>query len=165
MLNPNAHFKTIESLQPVVQVINEAAAALDDPTRTVIDSSIQDLLTGSIHATSAAAGSIPAAVAAAPTLAAAGGLTATGLALGALALAGPAIALAGAGLGALAVVNEKQLRDEKVRLYNAAGNRRRDLSRLLQAEDTLTLERRDYLHSLDTLLAQAMTALREDLEL
>lgn len=168
MLNPNAHFKTMESLQPVVQVINETAAAVNDPERTAIDSSIQDLLTGSLHATSAAAGSIPAAAgaaaAAAPTLAAAGGLTATGLALGALALAGPAIALAGAGIGALALVNEKQLREEKIRLYNTAGNRRRDLARLLQAEDTLTLERRDYLRSLDTLLRQAMEKLREDLQ-
>lgn len=164
MLNPNAHFKTTDSLQPIAQIINEAAAAVNDPERTVIDSSIQDLLTGSFHATTAAAGSIPTAVAAAPTLAAAGGLTATGLALGALALAGPAIALAGVGVGALALANEKQLRDEKVKLYNAAGNRRRDLAQLLRAEDTMTLERRDYLHSLDTLLKQAMDALREDLE-
>lgn len=162
MLNPNAHFKTVESLQPVVQLINEAAAAVNDPNRTVIDSSIQNLLTGSVHATSAVAGSIP--VAAAPALATAGGLTTTGLALGALALAGPAIALAGAGIGALALANEKQLRDEKTRLYNAAGNRRRDLASLLQAGDTLTLERRDYLNSLDALLQQAMTALREDLQ-
>ena len=45
------NFKSIESLQPIVNVVNEkAGAAVNDKSRTIIDSPISDVLSGALGA-------------------------------------------------------------------------------------------------------------------
>jgi hypothetical protein len=43
-------FQSIESMQPVVNVINEAAEALNDPHRTISESTIPEVLAGALGA-------------------------------------------------------------------------------------------------------------------
>ena len=43
-------FQSVESLQQVVNVINEAAAALNDKTRTIRESPITEVLAGALGA-------------------------------------------------------------------------------------------------------------------
>lgn len=43
-------FQSVESLQQVVNVINEAAAALNDKTRTIRESPIPEVLAGALGA-------------------------------------------------------------------------------------------------------------------
>ena len=45
------NFQSMEALQPVVNVVNEAAAALSDPNRTIRESAIPEVLTGAVGAT------------------------------------------------------------------------------------------------------------------
>ena len=46
----NMNFQSIDSLQPVVNVVNEAAYALNDTKRTIRESSIPEVLAGAIGA-------------------------------------------------------------------------------------------------------------------
>ena len=41
-------FQSVEALQQVVNVVNEAAAALDDPKRTIRESAIPEVLAGAL---------------------------------------------------------------------------------------------------------------------
>ncbi len=43
-------FQSVEALQQVVNVVNEAAAALDDPKRTIRESAIPEVLAGTVGA-------------------------------------------------------------------------------------------------------------------
>ena len=43
-------FQSVEALQQVVNVVNEAAAALDDPKRTIRESAIPEVLAGAFGA-------------------------------------------------------------------------------------------------------------------
>ena len=43
-------YKNIESLQPIVNVVNEAASAINDKTRTIKESAIPEVLTGALGA-------------------------------------------------------------------------------------------------------------------
>lgn len=44
----NMKFQSVEALQQVVNVVNEAAAALDDPKRTIRESAIPEVLAGAV---------------------------------------------------------------------------------------------------------------------
>ena len=44
------NFQNVESLQQVVNVVNEAAYALDDKTRTIRESAIPEVLAGALGA-------------------------------------------------------------------------------------------------------------------
>lgn len=46
----NMIFKNLDSLQPIVNVVNEAKAALNDKTRTIKESSIPEVLAGALGA-------------------------------------------------------------------------------------------------------------------
>ena len=43
-------FQNIESLQQVVNIVNEASAAVNDKTRTIRESAIPEVLTGALGA-------------------------------------------------------------------------------------------------------------------
>ena len=43
-------FQNVESLQQVVNVVNEASAALNDPKRTIRESAIPEVLAGALGA-------------------------------------------------------------------------------------------------------------------
>ena len=43
-------YQNIESLQPIVNVVNDAAVALDDKTRTIKESAIPEVVAGALGA-------------------------------------------------------------------------------------------------------------------
>ena len=46
----NMIFQSVDALQPVVNVVNEAAAALDDKKRTIKESAIPEVIAGALGA-------------------------------------------------------------------------------------------------------------------
>ena len=53
-------FQSVESLQQVVNVVNEAAAAVNDKSRTIRESAIPEVLTGALGAGMGGVGSFAA---------------------------------------------------------------------------------------------------------
>ena len=54
------NFQNLESLQPVVEVVNEAAIALNDVSRTIRNSAMPEVLAGALGGGLGAAGSFAA---------------------------------------------------------------------------------------------------------
>ena len=123
----NMNFQSIDSLQTVVNVVNDAALALNDKTRTVKESAISEVLTGAIGAglggtTSFVAlyglGTVGLSAAGITSgLAAAGALVGGGMVAGIFVLAAPVAVLAAGGVGITSHLKTKQLKQEKERLY------------------------------------------------
>lgn len=122
-------FKNIESLQPVVNVVNEASEAINDRSRTIKESAIPEVLCGAVGAGIGGIGSFAAlsglgvtglsAAGITSGLATAGGVVGGGMVAGVFVLAAPVAVLAAGGVGAASYLKNKQLRQEKERLYNA----------------------------------------------
>lgn len=127
-------FKSVESLQSVVDIVNESACALHDKTRTIHESAIPEVLIGALGAGIGGVGSFVAlyGLGTVGLSAAAGGMVA-----GIFVLAAPVAVLAGAGVGVATALKNKQLKKEKERL--------------------------DYLQSLNILLQHAIKDLKVDL--
>ncbi|MBQ6004272.1 MAG: hypothetical protein IJT63_03635 [Lachnospiraceae bacterium] len=165
-------FQTVESLQPVVNVINEASAALNDKTRTIRESSIPDVLGAALGAGLGGIGSFAAlyglgvvglsAAGITSGLAAAGGLIGGGMVAGVFVLAAPIAGLAVAGTMIAKNIKAKQLRQEKERLYKEAILRHQGIIQALQAEINASKERMDLLQGLNILLQQAIIDLKKD---
>ena len=166
-------FKSGDSLQQVVNVVNEAAAALEDKTRTIKESSIPEVLAGALGAGVGGVASFAALYALGTAglsaagitsgLAAAGAVVGGGMVAGVFVLAAPVAALS---VGAYAVANSvkmKQLREEKERLYKEALAKHEGIIRALKEENDATQERLDYLESLNVLLEKAIEDLSKDL--
>ena len=102
-------FKSGDSLQPVVNVVNEAAFALSDKERTIKQSAIPEVLAGAAGAGVGGVGAFAALYALGTTglsaagitsgLATAGGLVGGGMVAGVFVLAAPVAVLAAAGVG------------------------------------------------------------------
>lgn len=170
------NFKSVESLQTVVNVVNEAGAAIKDTSRTIANSAIPDVLAGALGAglggmISFAAlyglGSVVGLSAAGITsgLATAGAIVGGGMTAGIFVLAAPVAGLAVAGVGAVAMIKRKQLRQEKERLLFAAVEKHHAIVIALKDEVDATKERTDYLNGLNILLRQAIKDLKADLAL
>lgn len=167
------NFQSIEALQPVVNVVNEAAAALDDKARTTRESAIPEVLGGALGATAGGIASFAAlyglgtvglsAAGMTSALATAGAIVGGGMAAGVFVLAAPVAIGAGVGVGLAAKLRADQLRQEKERLYEEALKKHQAIIRALMEEVDATKERIDYLQSLNILLAKAIEELREDL--
>lgn len=177
--NEDMIFKDIKSLQPVVDVINEASITLGDPTRTIKDSPLIDVLSNALGAgggagvsflalyglgiTGLSAAGITTALATAGSIVG-GGMAAGVLVLGALPVAG--VALTG---GVIAKnIKRKQLREVKKDLYNEAEDRLKKIEEeLAKAEsDTETSEDRfNLLKSLKITLGKILVDLQHDLML
>ena len=71
--------------------------------------------------------------------------------------------LAAGGVGVAAHLKNKQLRQEKERLYKEALVKHQAIIDALKEEADATKERMDYLQSLNILLQQAIKDLRKDL--
>lgn len=166
-------FQSVDALQQVVNVLNEAAAAVNDKTRTIRESAIPEVLTGALGAGIGGIGSFAAlyglgtvglsAAGITSGLAAAGSLVGGGMVAGIFVLAAPAVALAAGGVGVAAHMKNKQLQQEKERLYKEALVKHDAIIEALKKEANANKERMDYLQSLNILLQQAIKDLKKDL--
>lgn len=94
-------------------------------------------------------------------LAAAGGIVGGGMVAGVFVLAAPVAVLGGVGVAAH--LKNKQLRQEKERLYKEALSKHDAIIKALKEEADADKERMDYLQSLNILLQRAITDLQKDL--
>lgn len=167
-------FQSVEALQQVVNVVNEAAAAVSDKSRTIRESAIPEVLMGALGAgiggiVSFAAlyglGSVVGLSAAGITsgLAAAGSIVGGGMVAGVFVLAAPVAVLAAGGVGLASHLKNKQLRQEKERLYKEALAKHQVIIKALKDEAEADKERLDYLQSLNILLSRAIDDLKADL--
>lgn len=166
-------FQSVDSLQQIVNVVNEAAAAVNDSKRTIKESAIPEVLAGALGAGIGGVGSFAAlyglgvvglsAAEITSGLAAAGAVVGGGMVAGIFVLAAPIAALAAGGVGVAAHLKNKQLRQEKERLYKEVLARHEAIIKALKDEADATQERLDYLQSLNILLQQAVKDLGHDL--
>lgn len=173
VLNKKSNFQSMDSLGPIVNVINEASAALSDKTRTIKNSAIPEVLAGALGAGLGGAASFAAlygfgtvglsAVGITSGLATAGGVIGGGMVAGVFTLAAPAVVLAGAGIMVTGAIRRKQLRQEKERLLQLAIEKYHAIVEALKNEVNATQERIDCLTGLNYLLRQAIKDLRSDL--
>ncbi len=167
------NFQSVESLQSVVNVVNEAAAALNDKRRTIRESAIPEVLAGALGAGIGGVGSFAAlyglgvvglsASGITAGLATAGAIVGGGMVAGIFVLAAPVAGLAAAGVGVASHLKNKQLRQEKERLYKEALKKHDAIIKAMKAEADADKERMEYLQSLNILLQQAIKDLRHDL--
>lgn len=167
------NFQSVEALQQVVNVVNEAAYALNDKSRTMKESAIPEVLAGALGAGIGGVGSFAAlyglgtvglsAAGITSGLATAGALVGGGMVAGVFVLAAPVAALAGVGVGVASALKNKQLRQEKERLYQAALQKHEAIIKAMKDEADASKERMDYLQSLNILLQQAIKDLQKDL--
>lgn len=166
-------FQSVESLQQVVNVVNEAAAAVNDKSRTIRESAIPEVLTGALGAGMGGVGSFAAlyglgtvglsAPGITSGLAAAGSIVGGGMVAGVFVLAAPVAVLAAGGVGLASHLKNKQLRQEKERLYKEALKKHEAIIQALKSEANADKERYDYLMSLNTLLRRVIKDLKKDL--
>lgn len=167
-------FQSVEALQQVVNVVNEAAAAVSDKSRTIRESAIPEVLMGALGAGIGGVGSFAAlyglgsvvglsAAGITSGLAAAGSLVGGGMVAGVFVLAAPVAILAAGGVGLASHLKNKQLRQEKERLYKEALAKHQAIIKALKDEAEADKERLDYLQSLNILLARAIDDLKTDL--
>ena len=84
---------------------------------------------------------------------------------GVFVLAAPMVGLAAAGVGIASHLKNKQLREEKERLYIEVLRKHEAIIRAMKEEADADKERLDYLQSLNILLTQAIKDLKADLGL
>lgn len=165
-------FQSVEALQQVVNVVNEAAAALDDPKRTIRESAIPEVLAGAFGAGIGGAASFAALYGLGTVGLSAAGITSGlatagavvgGMVAGVFVLAAPVALLAAGGVGLTAHLKSKQLRQEKERLYQEVLKKHQAIIKAQRAELNASKERQKYLESLNILLSQAIRDLKHDL--
>jgi CHASE2 domain-containing sensor protein len=176
----NMKFQSVDSLQQVVNVVNEAAAALNDKRRTIRESAIPEVLAGALGAGLGAIGSFAAlyglgtvglsAAGIMSGLATAGGGVSVVLGgavsasvAGVFVLAAPVAILAASGVGIASYLKHKQLKQEKERLYQEALKKQNAIIKALKDEKDTDKDRINYLKSLNILLQQALKDLKADL--
>ena len=166
------NFQNVESLQSVVNVVNEAAVALKDSNRTIKESAIPEVLAGALGAGIGGVGSFAAlyglgvvglsAAGITSGLATAGAIIGGGMVAGVFVLAAPIAVLAAGGVGVASHLRNKQLRQEKERLYKEVLARHEAIIQALKDEADAEKKRLDYLQSLNILLQQAIKDLQHD---
>ena len=167
-------FKSLDALEPVQKVIAEVDAALNDKSRTILTSSIPEVLAGALGmgvggAASFAAlylgGSVVGLSAAGITsgLAAAGALVGGGMAAGIAVLAAPVAILGAAGVGIASHKKNKKLQEAKKLCYKEAVAKQTAIIKALKEEAYADKQRIDYLNSLNIMLQSAIEDLKYDL--
>lgn len=167
------NFETLESLQLVVNVVNDAEAALHDRKRTRKESAIPEVVAGALGAGVGGVGSFVAlyglgtvglsAAGITSGLATAGGIVGGGMVAGVFVLAAPIAVAAGGGVALAAHLKQKQLCQEKERLYKVALEKHQAVIQALKDEADAGRERLEYLQSLNILLQKAVEDLSKDL--
>ena len=166
-------FTSLESLQPVVNVVNDAAMALDDKDRTIKESTIPEVVAGALGAGVGGVGSFMAlyglgtvglsAAGITSGLATAGAVVGGGMVAGVFVLAAPVAIAAGTGVAVASHLKNKQLGQEKERLYKEALAKHQAIIKALKEESDASVERLKYLRSLNVLLERAVNDLKSDL--
>ena len=173
-------FQTVESLQLVVNVINESAIAISDVTRTIRESNIPDVLLGALGASTGAAISftllyglgtvgLSGAGIMSGLATAGGGLSVlvggavSASVAGIFVLALPIAGLAAGGVMVSANLRNKQLYQELFRLQKETLKMQINIENALKLEVNANEERIEYLTSLNILLKQAIKDLNKDL--
>lgn len=167
------NFTSLESLQPVVNVVNDAAMALDDKDRTIKESAIPEVVAGALGAGVGGVGSFMAlyglgtvglsAAGITSGLATAGAVVGGGMVAGVFVLAAPVAIAAGTGVAVASRLKDKQLGQEKERLYKEALAKHQAIIKALKEESDASAERLEYLRSLNILLERAVNDLKSDL--
>ena len=98
-------------------------------------------------------------------LAAAGSVVGGGMVAGVFVLAAPVAIAAGAGVAYASSLKNKQLAQEKERLYKEALAKHQAIIKALKDESDASAERLEYLQSLNILLERAVNDLKSDLAL
>ncbi len=166
-------FRSADVLQQVANVINEAATALNDTTKTIKESAIYEVLAGALGAGIGGVGSFSllyglgtvglSAAGITSGLAVAGNIVGGAMVAGIFVLAAPVAVLAAGGVGIASRVKKKKLKQEKERLYQEALRKHDAIIKALNEEMDAEKERLDYLQSLNILLQQAIEDLKFDL--
>lgn len=170
------NFPNMDSLQPVVNIINEASITLGDPTRTIKDSPLVEVFAAALGSGSGAGVSFMAlyglgtvglsAAGITSALAAAGSIVGGGMAVGVLVLAAPVAGLAGVGVAVAKQIKKKQLRQEKKRLYAEAKKKYPlilEANKNIQLDENASQERKDILKGLEIMLKKVIDELEADL--
>ena len=163
-------FPSVESLQQVVNVLNECAAALNDKTRTIRESSISEVLGGVVGAGFGGAVSFTALYGLGIVGFSAAGITSGLAAAGAIVagvfdLAAPVAIGAGTCVAVVSRIKNKQLLQEKERIYVIALEKSNEILNAMENETEASEERKEYLKSLHILLDHAIEDLGKDLGL
>lgn len=166
-------FQSVDSLQQVVNIVNEAAEAVNDSRRTIRESAIPEVLFGALGAGMGGMVSFAAlygfgtaglsAAGITSGLAATGSIVGGGMAAGIFVLAAPVAILSASCVGIASHLKDKQLHQEKERLYKEALVHHNAIIKALKDEADADKERLDYLQSLNILLQQAIKDLSCDL--
>ena len=96
-------------------------------------------------------------------LATIGSVVGGGMVAGVFVMAAPVVVLAGSGILLASNLKNKQLKQEKERLYKEALQKHEAIIQALKTEVDADKERLDYLQSLNILLTQAIKDLKNDL--
>ena len=168
------NFQSIESLQSVQRVIDDADLALHDHSRTIKDSPLSESLAGALgigvgggigFAALYFGGSVVGLSAAGITsgLAAAGAVVGGGMAAGVAVLAAPAVILGVGGFAIVSHIKNTKLKEAKELIYKNAVAKQNAIIRALREERDADKERLDYLNSLNIMLQSAIRDLQHDL--
>ena len=167
------YFKDIESMQPIANIINEAALALKDKSHTISNSSISEILSGALGAGVGGGASFAAlyglgltglsAAGITSGLATAGAIVGGGMVAGVFVLAAPVAALSAAGVGIASKLKANKLKSEKERVFAEAVAKQNAIIKALQNEKMADKNRIDCLNGINILLERAIKDLKHDL--
>lgn len=167
------NFNNAESLQSVVNIINEADIALSNPKHNINTSSISEVLSGALGAGAGMGISYAAlyglgtaglsAAGITSGLAAAGSVVGGGMAAGVVVFAIPAAVLAAGGVALAHWRNAKKLNDQKALLYDECITKQNAIIAALAKERRKDKARIDELTAINILLQKAIEELRADL--
>jgi hypothetical protein len=163
----SANFKTQESLQPVINVINEANIALYDKNRTIQQSAMPNALAAALGAGTAGSVSFSSLYGMSMQQYSGTGINMAFNAAHSLISNGIGRTVLSTGGSVVSeTVKNKQLKDDKSKIYQDVQGKQSAISAELSVEVTSAgKERLDYLQGLNLLLIQAEKDLREDLNI
>lgn len=167
-------FQSQDALKTVVAVIDDADMALNDKSRRLKDTPLNEALAGAAGAGVGAGigfaslylgGSVTGLSAAGITsaLAAAGHLVGGSMAAGVFVIAAPVVILGTAGVAIVSHIKQKQLKSAKELVYENAIQKQTAIIKALKEERKADKERIKYLNGLNILLQAAIKDLQHDL--
>lgn len=172
-MRQDAIYRSLLALEPVKRALAEAAAGLGDPTRTIADSGIPEVLGAALgsgvggglgFAALYFGGTVGVSAAGiASGLAGAGALVGGGMAAGVFVLAAPVAVLGVAGYAVVSQRNRRKLFQQEKVLLQTALQRRDAILIKLKNDAAENAERADYLTALNAVLQGIIRDLRHDL--